>query len=222
MNKKDLYAGLVALSTLAGAPAFAASIVNFTFDAGTAVLVNAHDIAANADISNISAWSVRDGLLSNNGLTGKPNTGRAFGATSFGAGTLSDPEGNEFRFSFEVAGKLSLTSFSFWEQGSNGPNGSGPTTWELLINDTQVASGSGFAGNPGADHTGNLALGDLIGTVEVRIFARGASNDATATWRIDNFILEGAVAPVPVPVPAALPMLVAALGLLGAARRRCT
>lgn len=41
MIKKDLYAGLVALSTLASAPAFAASIVNFTFDAGTAMLVTA-------------------------------------------------------------------------------------------------------------------------------------------------------------------------------------
>lgn len=218
MNNKGTIAGLFALSTLASAPTFAASIVNFTFDAGTNVFVNGHDIAANPDISSISAWSVRDGALISNGLTGKPNTGRAIGATSFGAGAGSDAEGNEFRFSFDVTGKLSLTSFSFWEQGSNGPNGTGPTLWELFINDSSVASGNGFPGNPGAEHSGTLALSNLLGTVNVRIFAKGASNDATATWRVDNFVLEGSVAPVP--LPASLPMLVGALGLLGVARRR--
>ena len=117
-----------------------------------------------------------------------------------------------------MAGQLSLTNFSGWEQGSTGPNGSGPTAWDVFVNDTSVASGSGFAGNPGADHAGSLNLSDLTGTVNVRIFAKGASNDATATWRIDNFIREGSVALVP--LPASLPMLVAALGLLGVARRR--
>lgn len=223
MNRKDIYAGLVALSTLASAPAFAASIVNFTFDAGNATLANPHDIAANPDISNITPWSVRDGVLSSNGLTGKPNSGRAIGATSFGAAKDADPEGNEFRFSFDVHGRLALTGFSFWEQGSSGPNGTGPTSWEMFVNGGSVATGAGFQGNPGLDHSGLLNLGNLTGTVNVSIFAKGAVDNPlslvpTATWRIDNFILEGTVAPVP--LPASLPMLIGALGMLGMARRR--
>jgi len=218
MHKKHIYAGLLALSSLASAPAFAASVVNFTFDAGTNVLVNGHDVAAHPDISNISAWSVRDGVSVDNGLTGKPNTGRALGGRNFGTGGVGDPEGNEFRVSFDVIGSLSLDSFSFWEQGSSGPNGLGPVSWILFINDINVGSGSATQGNGGQDHSGGLNLSDLTGTVNVRVFATGAANDATATWRIDNFALEGTVAPVP--LPASLPMLVGALGLLGVARRR--
>ena len=234
MNKKDIYAGLLALSSLASAPAFAASIVNFTFDDGSRdannipVFVNGHDIAANAGITNVSTWSDRDGAFLNTvitgplatdvtqgGLVGNPNTGRSVAARSFGTGGTA---GNEFRFSFTVLGSLSLSDFSFWEQGSNGPNGNGPSAWTLFINDTNVASGAATRGNPGGDHNGLLSLSGLTGNVNVRIFASGAANDATATWRIDNFILNGAVAPVP--LPASLPMLVGALGLLGVARRR--
>lgn len=198
MNIQAATCSAFALFSLLAPPAMAAQIVNFDFDAGTGNFVNPSNIAANPGITNVSTWSDRDGALilpsmtSPGGLVGNPNTGRAIAATSFGPGSLV---GNEFRFSFGVVGTLSLTDFSFWQQGSNGTNGAGPSSWSLFINNQQVATGATTLGMPGGAVSGGLALTGLTGTVNLRIFASGAANDATATWRVDNFILNGSVVP---------------------------
>jgi hypothetical protein len=218
--KRTIYSAVFGLLSLTAANAMAATIVQYAFDSGTATLLNPGVSVSDPSISNISAWTDRDGALIANGLVGNPNTGRAIGATSFGTGAVA---GNEFRFSFDVNGTLSLNSFSFWEQGSAGGNGLGPSAWTLFINDLQVASGPTQLGQPGGSRSGSLVafsqLQNLTGTVNFRLFASGAANDTDATWRVDNFTLEGTVQPVPLP-PAMWLLGSALLPLLMNRRRR--
>ncbi len=169
----------------------AGTLLSFTFDdgAGGSTFVNPGVAAQAVSIASVSAWSAEDaGTLNAAGLNGfepDPNRGKAVAATSW-------DDGNAFVFSFDVANgqTVDLTGFRFKEQGSSGGNGNGPTTWTMFINGEQVATGSGTIGNPGGLQTGDLALGGLAGTVTVRIEAGGASA-GTATWRIDDFSLEG-------------------------------
>ena len=141
-------------------------------------------------IEEVSPWTARDTntLTSLKGFGPTENRGIAIAATSF-------DDGNEFHFSITVGAHqaINLTGFSFKEQGSNGPNGSGPGTWQMFIGATQVADGTGTLGNPGGSHDGSLTLNGLTGTIEFRIPAQGAGA-TTATWRIDDFILRGTVA----------------------------
>lgn len=214
MKKNTIHAGLFALSTLANAPAFATTFVDFAFDDGT-LLVNPANVAAPVAGLSFTPWTVRDGSVSS--LTGTP--GRAIGANSFDA---NGTPGNEFRFQITYAGpgSLHLDGFSFDEQGSRAstpgnpsPNGAGPDTWIIFINDVAVGNG---AGTPGAfaHHEGALNL-TVGGPINFRIAAFGGEF-VSSTWRIDNFRLTGTV----VPLPASLPMLVGALGVVGALRRR--
>lgn len=157
-------------------------------------------------LGNFSAWTDADGTLiqtdpiqATNGLQGQGGTGRAVAARSW-------HDGNTFNFSFDVAAgsRLSLSQINFFEQGSSGAQGLGPTSWKLSINGQQVGAGSAFRGNPGAERILDTGLPtDLTGTVAFSIFATGSENGsgvaANATWRIDNFTLTGDVAPVPVP-----------------------
>jgi hypothetical protein len=184
-------------------------------------------IAVDPALINFSAWSDTDGTLiqSNpisalDGLLGQNSTGRAVAARSW-------HDGNSLNFSFEVAAgwKLDITRIDFWEQGSSGGQGLGPTNWAMSVNGRQVGSGSAFRGNPGASHvlSANLPV-DLTGLVEFSIFANGAanssgaSNAANASWRIDNFTIAGSVAPVP--LPGAVWLMGSALAGLAAVRRR--
>lgn len=178
---------------------------------------------------NFSAWSDADGTLiqsspisASDGLLGQNSTGRAVAARSW-------HNGNAFNFSFEIAAgsKLNINQISFWEQGSNGGQGLGPTAWTLSINGQQVGSGSAFRGNPGASHVLDSGLPtELDGVVALSIFATGAANSATspadnsanASWRIDNFTITGSVAPVP--VPGAVWLMGSAVIALTAPRRR--
>lgn len=216
MHRHTMLAACAAIACTAG-NAQAATLVNFSFNDGN-VFVNPADTALNPDVTVLGPWTVRDGSLIAAGLNGQGNSGRAIGANSFGDDTDGTPAGNVFTFQFTTTGKLDLSAFSFWEQGSSGPNGVGPSDWTVSINGTQVAAGAATRGNPGGVQTGSLTLSDLMGTVTVEIGATGAANNATATWRVDNFVLEGSVQPVP--LPATLPLLAGAAGLLALRRRR--
>ena len=209
------WAAALALSVLNPLAAHATTIVTYTFDSGSATLVNPGVSVSDPNITNISAWTDRDNALVANGLVGNPSTGRAIAATSFGSG--GNP-GNEFQFSFTVNGTLALDGFSFWEQGSNGNNGSGPGSWALFVNSQQVATGNTVLGQPGGSESGPLSLTGLTGVVNVGIFASGASNDTTATWRVDNFTFTGNVSAVP--LPPALLLFGSALVPLVMRRRR--
>ncbi|MGE0860190.1 MAG: hypothetical protein AB7I01_12055 [Gammaproteobacteria bacterium] len=254
MHKDAIVAACAALVCAAG-NAEAATLVDFTFDDGSTVLidevpvpvfVNPRNIAVAAGITNVSAWSDRDGAFivttetAMGGLRGKPrpgdlNDGRAAAARSFGAGSGgANQPGNELIFTFDVLGVVTIDGFKFDEQGSSGGNGRGPSAWKLFVSDdplgidfVELGSGTATRGSYGthcADPTGAdcdgtlLDVGGLTGTITVRILATGAENDDRATWRVDNFQLTGTVAPVP--LPATLPLLAAGAGLLALRRRR--
>ena len=66
MHKKSLYAGLLALSTFSAGPAFAATLVDFTFDGPISGFANPGNDATVAPAINgltFSPWSVRDGAV---------------------------------------------------------------------------------------------------------------------------------------------------------------
>lgn len=216
MKKHPMLAACAALVCAAGS-AEAATLVNFSFNDGN-VFVNPADTALNPDVTVLGPWAVRDGSLLASGLNGQGGTGRAIGANSFGDATDGTPAGNVFSFQFTTSGLLDLTALRFWEQGSGGANGNGPDAWTVTINGDQVASGAATRSNPGSEHLRALSLSGLTGTITVLIGATGAANNATATWRVDNFVLEGTVQPIP--LPATLPLLAGAAGLLALRRRR--
>ncbi len=202
---------------LGSAVAVAATIVSYTFDDGGATFINAPDAVAPNILA--SPWSDADGTLTN--LNGLPTPGRAVAARSW-------HDGNNFELTLSVAPgfALDLTGYAFDEQGSNGGQGLGPTAWSMFINSNLVASGSANRGSPGGSHAGALLLSGLTGSVVIQLFATGSEssvalpddNAANATWRIDDFVLQGSVAAVPLP-PAVLLLGSAAAGLLGWRRR---
>ncbi|MBX9605233.1 MAG: hypothetical protein K2Y51_03370 [Gammaproteobacteria bacterium] len=206
MQRHAMLAACAALVCAAG-NAQAATLVNFTFDNGTSFL-NPSNVAAPVAGLTVNPWTIRDGTLSTT-LRGNPDSGVAIGGNSFN-------DGNELRFTLNVVGTvLHLDGFSFDQQSSRvgGGNGAGPTDWVMFINDVQVANGAATRGNYGAV-AGGLDL-NISGDVQFRLFASGAEL-STSTWRVDNFILTGS----PVPLPATLPLLAGAAGLLAFRRRR--
>jgi hypothetical protein len=175
---------------------------------------------------NFSAWSDTDGTLVQsspiapaNGLQGQGGTGRAVAARSW-------HDGNAFNFSFDVAAgsRLSISQIDFWQQGSSGSNGNGPTSWTMSINGQQIGSGTATLGNPGGSRSLSFAAAplELGGAVAFSIFATGATSGtgvaSNASWRIDNFTITGNVAPVP--VPGAVWLMGSAVIALAAQRRR--
>lgn len=165
-----------------------------------------------------AAWSDLDGTLTD--LNGQGGTGRAIAARSW-------HDGNAFVFTLNLATgfKLDLTSIEFYEQGSSGGQGLGPTQWKLSINGSDITGlQPAFRGNPGAVRSiDDTVLPDaLTGLVSFEIFATGSENGtgvaSNATWRIDNFTLTGDLTPIP--VPAAAWLFGSALAGLAAWRRR--
>ncbi len=150
-------------------------------------------------LSGDGVWSTQDGTaLEALGLKGQSVTDFAIAASSW-------HDGNAFVFSLTVAEGyvLDLSSVDFWEQGSSGGRGFGPTSWSLCANEVSLATGAAQRGNPGAVHLLDLgAQTALSGTVSFTLAATGATdsapganNAAGATWRVDNFTLTGCVHP---------------------------
>lgn len=228
--KRKVSIAIFGLLSFVASNVTAATIVQYLFDDGVYNIDPAVDkpflnpgvSVSDPNIGAISAWTDTDGTLTSLAGFSLDNRGKAVAARDW-------HDGNSFSFSFTVAGgyALNLDGFSFNEQASNGGQGLGPTAWSMFINGAEVANGAGFRGNPGALRSGPLSLTGLTGTVSLRIFATGSEdnnpNDAVdtapnATWRIDNFTLTGATTAVP--LPASLPLLLAAIGGIGAVARR--
>ena len=191
-----------------------AAIVTYEFDDGGAGLTFLNSVPPGGNISDgvsaidpniigASAWTVSNSTQTVNQTIfslagfGSPNRGQA----AAGRNWLT---GNSFEFFLTVRPgyALDLTQFSFNEQGSNGAQGLGPTSWEFYIDDGLVANGSATRGQPGGMHSGALSLTSLTGNVFFSIRAANADVD-NATWRVDDFTLDGTVSAVPLP-PAAL------------------
>lgn len=177
-------------------------VVYYDFDDGTNTFTNSPEATATG--ISASAWSVEDGSITS--PQGNPSSGESISSNGF-----DDLDGNAFNFSLTITGgTLNLTAFHFDDDAS----GSGATNWELFINNVSVATGLTSADFL-ANHTGDLSISGLTGTVDVRLLGTGASG-GTGTWRIDNFVLTGSY----VPTPAALPAGLALLGFIAARRRR--
>jgi hypothetical protein len=188
-----------ALSHASAAPARAATLAAYDFDAGDGGFT-AQPATLAPDIV-VSTWRDADGSLT--AYAGAP--GRALGARHF-------TDGNSLLWSARAAtGRaLQLDGLRFDQQAST----SGPKFWALRVNGDLVASGATTTtftavhvplALPAQDH------------VEFALDGFEASS-AQGTWRIDNFQLLGATAPVP--VPPALPLLASGLLLLARRGRR--
>ena len=171
-----------------------AQLLVLGFQSGDGLAFDNPGIVSSAAVfSTVSVWSALiDGTLDpagRNGFGPATNRGRAISATQF-----HSAEGNGFTFSLTVADgtAVDLRGFSFNEQGSDGPNGQGPTEWTFKVNDAIVADGFATRGNPGGHHEGALALTNLTGTIQFEIRALGAGA-STASWRVDDFMLVGSV-----------------------------
>jgi len=174
-------------------------------------------LAIPATLTTFTAWSDTDSTLTN--LNGQSGTDKAIAARSW-------HDGNAFNFSFGVAAgsRLSISQIDFWQQGSNGAQGNGPTSWTMSINGQQIGNGTTKLGNPGEARSLSFAANPLAfeGAVAFSIFATGATDGtgtaSNATWRIDNFTITGNVAPVP--IPGAVWLMGSAVIALAAQRRR--
>lgn len=167
-------------------------VLDFQSDDGL-IFENPGIVSSAVVFSTVSTWSALiDGTLDpagRNGFGPAENRGRAVSATQF-----HQAGGNGFSFSLTVAdgAAVDLRGFSFNEQGSDGPNGQGPSDWTLTINGMPVATGFATRGNPGGHHEGGLTLPNLTGVIQFEIQAQGAGAP-TASWRVDDFTLVGAV-----------------------------
>jgi hypothetical protein len=101
-------------------------------------------------------------------------------------------DGNAFLFSFTIQPgfKASISEFYFDEVASAG----GPTNWSVSING--ITRGSGLTTDPTPSFT--LALANLTGTVNIGIFATGATSSA-ATFTTGAFQIDGTTTPIPEP-----------------------
>ncbi len=194
-----VYSLFLALSHTLATPARAATLAAYDFDAGDGSFTQAPATLAPDLLA--ASWQDLDGSLTS--FTGAP--GRALGARDF-------DDGNSLLWSVRaMSGRvLQLDSLAFAQQAS----ATGPRFWALRVNGDTLASGATTTtfttvrvplALPAQDHL-DIALDGFD------------ASSALGTWRIDNFELLGATAPVP--VPPALPLLVSGLLLLARRGRR--
>ena len=231
--------GVAAALMVPTAQAVAATVdLTYTFDNGSSPFSFVNPgLSGSSQAATLSgagtAWTVSVGTLNPAGLNvnGTGSSGKAISASAT-AGNWQT--GNGFNFSLTVAAGevFNISSISFYEQGSSGTNGTGPNNWSLSINNpsTGVIGSGTMTGGANAVHNSGSPLGadswqlaskaqGLSGTLNFTLFANGAANNTTASWRVDNFRIVGDVTPVP--VPAALWLMGSALvGVVGLRRRR--
>jgi hypothetical protein len=190
---------LLALSHTLAAPARAATLAAYDFDAGDGSFTQAPSALA-PDLL-VAPWQDLDGSLTS--FTGAP--GRALGARDF-------DDGNSLLWTVRaVTGRLlHLDGLRFDQQAS----ATGPKFWALRVNGETLASGATtttFA-------TVRVPLA-LPGQERLDIALDGFDASSTlGTWRIDNVELLGATTPVP--VPPALSLLASGVVLLASRRAR--
>lgn len=115
-----------------------------------------------------------------------------------------DADGNALLFSLNVAPdkRLAITEIRFFQQGSGGANGNGPSQWTLKLNGETLGSGTTTLQAAEERVIDGVSLAnfasDLTGAIAFEISALGASAN-TATWRIDNFTIAGTLTAVPLP-----------------------
>ena len=138
------------------------------------------------------------------------NPGRAMASSGF---SQANAQTNAFELvvNITVGQLLFLDNVSFDQTASS----SGPTTWQLRINDELLASGA--TSSDFSLQSTNLQLDPLSESFTVSIFGYDAASNR-GTFRLDNFALSGSLQAVP--LPPALPLLAASLLGLNAMRRR--
>jgi len=187
----------LALSQALAAPVQSATLATYDFDAGDGGFTMAPATLAPEVVA--APWRDADGSLTS--FTGSP--GRALGARHFA-------DGNSLLWSAQASSgrQLQLDGLRFDQQASS----SGPKFWAVRVNGELVASGATTLAFTAVHVPLALPARDRV---DIALDGFDASS-TQGTWRIDNFQLLGATAPVP--VPPALPLL--ASGLLLLARRR--
>jgi len=193
------YALLLALSPTLATWAQAAPLAAYDFDAADGSFTQT-PASLSPDLVATS-WQDIDGSLTN--FNGTP--GRALGARSF-------DDGNSLLWSVRAVNgrRLQLDSLAFAQQASS----TGPKFWALRVNGDTIASGATTLTFTSVRVALALPAQDQV---DIALDGFDASS-ALGTWRIDNFELLGATAPVP--VPPALPLLAAGLVVLAARRAR--
>jgi hypothetical protein len=172
----------------AEAEAEAATLGFFDFDSASGEFTTVADTLA-AHVGS-TVLSDSDGTLTS-----------VTGVSGFAASARDWDDGNAFLFTLtaDPGYHMVVDGYSFSERAS----ATGPTSWRLLLNGLEVAIGS--------THPAFTAMSGVLpefgpaSTVQVFLTADGAVS-TSGTWRIDNLVLNGTVAPVP--LPPALPLLV--------------
>jgi len=166
--------------------AHAALLAHFDFeDAGGSFSNVAEDVAANLAVG---AWRDADGTVQS-----------VSNAPGFALSSRSYHDGNRLLLSLTPATgfRLQLDGLHFDHRATS----TGPTTWQLNLADTVLASGSATT----TFTTEQLGWTTRVfdGPVEFALSGAGATS-AAGTWRIDNVTLHGSLQAVSaVPVPAA-------------------
>lgn len=240
------FAGLMSVTLVMAighvAPASAATLALYDFSSGTQLADRLAATTAGSGVtatpfSELGTGDVNSGFLTQVGDAG--STGGVYQLGPWDATT-------RLYFSITFANPTNLTNFSFCNRsagaGAGGgaqlgvcggtstnnatpfsaynlyfASGSATTTGGTALFATDEAPGGGTPVLPSLDLSSNAALQNLLGTYTFYFAAAsGATFDAARTWRIDNILLEG----TPVPLPASLPLLLAALGGIGVMGRR--
>lgn len=239
-----LLRGLLAstLTMSIAGPASGATLALYDFSAGT---TEAERLAATTVASGVTASAFSEtgtGDVNAGFLTQAGDAGSTGGVYQIGPWDTT----TRMYFSVTFANPTNLTSFSFCNRsagaGSGGgaqlgvcggsstnnaapfsaynvyfASGSGTTTGGTALFASDQAPGGGTPVLSNLDLSVNPSFQNLTGTFTFYFAAAsGATFDTARTWRVDNILLDGA----PVPIPAALPLLLAALGTLGAIARR--
>jgi hypothetical protein len=151
---------------------------------------------------NALPWTDLRGSLSD--FSGNP--GRAIAARTF-------LDGNSLILALNVAPGFSvdLDGFSFDHLAS----ASGPANWDLKINTIAIADGG--TSTTFASVSGILNLENITDTITVALSGFGATSNS-GTYRLDNFVLSGAITPVP--IAPGIVLLGSALALMAARVKR--